>query len=62
MKRLFAMFVLTPREQRLVIFVMLALVLGASIKHHRDMTVNDGPRKAESSPTPLVSPTPNERL
>jgi hypothetical protein len=56
------MFVLTPREQRLVIFVVLALVLGVSIKHHRDMTVNDGPRRSSESPlTPLVSPTPNER-
>jgi hypothetical protein len=61
MKRLFAMFVLTPREQRLVIFVVLALVIGVSIKHHRDMRVNDRPRKAESSPAPLVSPEPNEQ-
>ncbi|HEX7518452.1 MAG TPA: hypothetical protein VF345_14330 [Chthoniobacterales bacterium] len=62
MKRLFAMFVLTPREQRLVIFVVLALVIGVSIKHHRDMRVNDGPRRSsEPSFTPLVSPTPNER-
>jgi hypothetical protein len=61
MKRLLAMFVLTPREQRLVIFVVLALVLGVSIKHYRDMKMNDGPSRAESSATPLVSPTPNER-
>jgi hypothetical protein len=61
MKRLFAMFVLTPREQRLVIFVVLALVIGVSIKHRRDMKVNDGPRESESSPVPLVSPAPNEQ-
>jgi hypothetical protein len=61
MKRWLAIFALTPREQRLVIFVVLALVLGASIKHYRDMRMNDGPRRAESLPTPLVSPTPNER-
>ena len=62
MKRLLTMFVLTPREQRLVIFVVLALVLGVSIKHHREMKVNNLPRNAEeSSPTALVSPTPNER-
>jgi hypothetical protein len=61
MKRLFAMFVLTPREQRLVIFVVLALVIGVSIKHHRDMSVNDGPRRSSLPPaTPVVSPTPNE--
>jgi hypothetical protein len=59
MKRIFAMFVLTPSEQRIVIFVVLTLVLGAWIKHHRDMTVNDRPKTgAESS---LASPTPNER-
>jgi hypothetical protein len=62
MKRLWTIFVLTPREQRLVIFVVLALVLGVSIKHHREMKVNNLPRNAEeSSPTPLVSPTPYER-
>jgi hypothetical protein len=55
------MFVLTPREQRLVIFVVLALVIGGSIKHHRDMSVNDGPRRSSLPPaTPVVSPTPNE--
>ena len=61
MKRLFAMFVLTPREQRLVIFVVLLLVAGAWFKHHRDMTADDGPRQTEPSPTPLLSATPNER-
>lgn len=61
MKRLFAMFVLTPREQRLVIFVVVALVVGVSIKHHRDMALNDAP-SLTSPPAlaPLVSPTPNE--
>ena len=61
MKRFFAIFVLTPREQRLVIFVMLLLVAGAWFKHHRDTTADDGPRQTESSPTPLVSPPPNEQ-
>ena len=62
MKQLFAMFVLTPREQRLVIFVVLALVIGVSIKHHRDMALNDVPSpRSAPSPTPLVSPTPNDR-
>jgi hypothetical protein len=37
MKRLFAIFVLKPAEQRLVIFVMLLLIAGAWLKHHRDL-------------------------
>jgi hypothetical protein len=62
MKRFFAMFVLTPREQRVVIFAVVALVVGAWVKHYRDMMANDGlGSSAEPSPTPLVSPTPNER-
>ena len=62
MKRLFAMFVLTPREQRLVIFVVLALVIGAWVKNYREMRLNDGPKSgADPSPTPLVSPVSNER-
>jgi hypothetical protein len=63
MKRVLAMFVLTPREQRLVIFVVLALVVGVSIKHQRDKRVNDEPRRnsADSTLAAVVSPTPNER-
>ena len=62
MKRLFAMFVLTPGEQRLVIFVVLALVIGSWVKHDREMSLNDAPKlTADPSPTPLVSPAPNER-
>jgi len=62
MKRLLAMFVLTPREQRLVIVVVLALVIGAWVKNYRDMRLNDGPKSgADPSPTPLVATTPNER-
>jgi len=61
-KRFVAMFVLTPREQRLVIFVVVALVIGVWIKHYREMKANSGfaPRP-ESSLAPLASPTPNER-
>jgi hypothetical protein len=65
MKRLLAMFVLTPREQRLVIFVVLALVVGVSIKHQRDKRVNDGSRRSSpgSSLSRVVSPTPaNDRV
>jgi hypothetical protein len=62
MNRLFAIFVLTPREQRLVIFVVLALVAGVSVKRHRDLRVSSQPKSsAEISTTPLPSPTPNER-
>ena len=63
MKRFLAMFVLTPREQRLVIFVVLALVVGVSIKHQRDKRVNDGPGRSSATPSlsPAVSPAPNER-
>jgi hypothetical protein len=53
MKRLLAIFVLTPREQRLVIFVVLALVLGAWYKHHRDLNYSVLPELA-----PSMSPTP----
>jgi hypothetical protein len=60
MKRLFAMFVLTPREQRLVIFVVLLLVAGAWFTHYRDLSLNAVPRPAETA-TPGISPPPNER-
>ena len=60
MKRVFAMFVLTPREQRLVIFIVLLLVAGAWFKHHRDLSLNAAPRGAETA-TPGMSPSPNER-
>jgi hypothetical protein len=36
-KRLFGIFVLTPAEQRVVIFVVLLLVAFALLKHHRDL-------------------------
>jgi hypothetical protein len=60
MKRLLAMFVLTPREQRLVIFVVLLLVAGAWYKHHRDLNSDAAPRAAETAP-PAPSPSPNEQ-
>ena len=61
MKRLLAVFVLTPAEQRLVIFVMLALVIGVSIKHYRDKKIGVTPISAESPVTPFPSPTPNHQ-
>jgi hypothetical protein len=54
-KRLFGIFVLTPAEQRLVIFVVLLLVAGAWYKHHRDSSHTIRPQ-----PTPTVSPSPND--
>jgi len=60
MKRPFAMFVLTPREQRLVIFVVLLLVAGAWFKYHREMSFGAAPRPTETA-TPVISPSPNER-
>jgi hypothetical protein len=61
MRRFLAMFVLTPGEQRLVIFVVVALVVGAWIKHYRDMKVSDRPEPSLESSAALVSPTPNRR-
>jgi hypothetical protein len=60
MKRFFAVFVLTPAEQRLVIFVVLLLVAMALYKHHRDLRLSAVPRAAETA-TPAISPSPNER-
>jgi hypothetical protein len=53
MKRLFAIFVLTPAEQRLVIFIVLLLVAGVWYKHHRDLDYSAPPELA-----PSMSPTP----
>ena len=60
MKRFFAIFVLTPAEQRLVIFVVLLIVAVASYKHHRDLSFNAASRPAETA-RPVISPSPNER-
>jgi hypothetical protein len=55
-KRFFGIFVLTPAEQRLVIFVVLLLVAGAWYKYHRDSNFTIGPQ-----PTPTASPLPNKQ-
>ena len=60
MKRLLGVFVLAPREQRLVTVVILALVLGASIKHYRERRLNESLRPV-SELSVLASPTPAER-
>jgi hypothetical protein len=59
-KRLFAIFILTPAEQRLIIFVVLLLVAVAWYKHHRDSSYN-APLPSAPAATPLISPSPNER-
>ena len=60
MKRFFAVFVLTPAEQRLVIFVVLLIVAGAWYKHHRDLKLSAAQRPVETA-TPAISPSPNEQ-
>jgi protein involved in temperature-dependent protein secretion len=58
-KRLFDVFVLTPAEQRLIIFVVLLLVAGAWYKHHRDLNYSAALSPA-ATPTPIVSSSPGE--
>jgi hypothetical protein len=55
-KRFFAVVVLTPAEQRLIIVVVVLFVAGAWYKHYRDASYTVPP-----APTPLISPSPNER-
>ena len=49
MKRLFAAFVLTPAEQRLVVFVVVLLVAFAWLKHRRELNF-----EAAITPAPNV--------
>jgi hypothetical protein len=58
-KRLFAIFVLTSAEQRLVIFVVLLLSAGAWYKHHRDLSSSAAPHSTPAA-TPVMSASPNE--
>ena len=60
MKRLLAVFVLTPAEQRLVTFVVLLLLAIAWSRHHRDLSFSAAPRPAEAA-TPAISSSPNEQ-
>jgi hypothetical protein len=60
MRRLFAIFILTPAEQRLVILVVVLLVAGAWYKHRRDLSFSAAPRPTETA-TPAISTSPNER-
>jgi hypothetical protein len=54
MKRFLNVFALTPAEQRLIIFVVLLLVVGAWLKHRRDMS-----NEAAPVPPPIISPSPS---
>ncbi len=56
MKPAFGMFVLTKREQRVVIVIMFALLTIALVKHYRD-TGTIIP--AQLTPSPQTSPPPS---
>ncbi|HEX4630129.1 MAG TPA: hypothetical protein VH188_04125 [Chthoniobacterales bacterium] len=43
MKRIFNLFFLTQPEQRLIIVLILVLVAGAWLKHHRDLQNTERP-------------------
>jgi hypothetical protein len=51
MKRFLNLFVLTQPEQRLIVVLIVLLVAGAWIKHHRDLQNTISPH-----PTPNASP------
>ncbi len=55
MKRLLNLFVLTQPEQRLIVILILLLVAGAWLKHHRELQNTVMPR-----PTPSASPEQTE--
>jgi hypothetical protein len=58
-KRLFAIFVLTPAEQRVVIIVVLLLLAGAWFKQYRDSRLR-GPALPPPSASPAISRSPSE--
>ncbi len=63
-KRLFAVFALTPAEQRVIIFVVLLLLALAWFKHHRDFSYESTPPATAAVISPsrrACSPSPNER-
>ena len=59
MKPSFGMFVLTKREQRVVIVIMFALVTIALVKHYRD---TDTIIPAQPTLSPQISATPSSPL
>ena len=58
MKRLFRVFVLTPREQRFVVFAVLTLVIGSFIKHHQEKQLERMHWRDETKPLPEQTTTP----
>ena len=56
MKRAFGMFLLTKREQRVVIVIMFALVAIALARHYRDVGTIAPIPSPKVSPVPSVSP------
>ncbi|MEP6698699.1 MAG: hypothetical protein ABJB09_03125 [Verrucomicrobiota bacterium] len=53
------MFVLAMREQRLVIFIVIALVVVAWIKHRQDLKFNNV-RPPAPRASPSLAPTPDD--
>jgi hypothetical protein len=58
MKRLTGIFVLSKSEQRVIVIVILALLVGALVQHER--RVNRFPVHAAATATANPSPTPPE--
>ncbi len=58
MKRLTRIFVLSKSEQRVIVIVVLALVIGALVHYERG--ANHFPVHATATATPNPSPTPPE--
>ncbi len=58
MKRLTRIFVLSKSEQRVIVIVVLALVIGALV--HYERRANHFPVHATATATPNPSPTPPE--
>lgn len=56
MKRAFGMFLLTKREQRVVIVIMFALVAIALARHYRDVGTIAPMPSSKRSPVPASAP------
>jgi hypothetical protein len=58
MKRLTGIFVLSKSEQRVIVIVILALVVGTLVRYER--RANHLPVHATATATPIPSPSPSE--
>jgi hypothetical protein len=58
MKRLTGIFVLSKSEQRVIVIVILALVVGTLVRFER--RANHLPVHATATATPIPSPSPSE--